>query len=344
VNKAGYVKLGRSTINPVLINPRKPMMDDSDDENDLGCMIANPSGTGVRRNAQQHNHWGNDEYKLKNGFSMSLELDLEHCVVLATLTFANSGLIYAANMTETPSLLTHIRVFSSLESSGIASQSMNDGVSSDQLATVKEMEAMVANPFIVYLSSGMVESEAIGTYSPFRLQKQDGHRGLFMDRGVGSLRLVNSGSAIAFSINLKLDSETKNNVVVAAIADQVLRSKKDSRINILSDGETIGSHGISLYLKQLQKNASPGKKNLQMNSNVEESKSRKLMKGEGHVIRSIKLEKQSRWNVQHPQSSSNNTMEAEGNKHGDGSTHAKEDKAKKGMNVFTHVPLIEKFK
>ena len=42
VNQSGYVKLGRSTINPVLINPRRPMMDDSDDEDDLGSMIANP--------------------------------------------------------------------------------------------------------------------------------------------------------------------------------------------------------------------------------------------------------------------------------------------------------------
>ena len=65
------------------------MMADSDDEDDLGRMIANPSGRGVRRNAQQHNHWGNDEYKLKNGFLMSLELYLEHYVVLVTSTFSN---------------------------------------------------------------------------------------------------------------------------------------------------------------------------------------------------------------------------------------------------------------
>ena len=44
-----------------------------------------------------------------------------------------------------------------------------------------------------------------------------------MDRGVGSPKLVNLGSATAFNINLKLDFETKNVVATAAIADQVLR-------------------------------------------------------------------------------------------------------------------------
>ena len=120
MNQAGYVKPGRPAINHVLINPRRPVMDDNDDENDLGCMIANSSGRRVRRNAQQHNHWGNDEYKLKNGFSVSLELDLEHYVVPATSTFANSSLVYAVNMTETPRLLTHTGVFSSPDGSGIA--------------------------------------------------------------------------------------------------------------------------------------------------------------------------------------------------------------------------------
>ena len=160
---------------------------------------------------------------------------------------------------------------------------------------------MVADLSIIYSGSSKVESKVIGTYSSLRLQKQDGHRGFFTDRAVGSPRLVNLGSAIAFGINLKLDSEIKNDVAAAAIAYQMLRPKEDSSINILSDGETVGSHGISLYSKQLQKNASPGKKNLRMNSEtVEESKSRKLMRGEKPMRRSTRLEKRSRWNVQRP--------------------------------------------
>ena len=83
---------------------------------------------------------------------MSLELDLEHYVVLATSTFANSGLVYAVNMTKTPRLLTHTGVFFSPEGSGIASQSKDGGVSFDRPTTVKEMEAMVADPSTVYSS------------------------------------------------------------------------------------------------------------------------------------------------------------------------------------------------
>lgn len=63
------------------------------------------------------------------------------------------------------------------------------------------------DPSKVYSGSGMVESKSVGTFSP--LQKQDGHRGLFVDRGVGSPRLVKSASATTFTTDLKLDSETK---------------------------------------------------------------------------------------------------------------------------------------
>lgn len=70
------------------------------------------------------------------------------------------------------------------------------------------MEVIVPDPSKVYSGSGMVESKSVGTFSP--LQKQDGHRGLFVDRGVGSPRLVKSASAVAFTAAyLKMDSETK---------------------------------------------------------------------------------------------------------------------------------------
>lgn len=47
----------------------------------------------------------------ENGSSASLELDLEHYVVPAPATSANSGMVYAANMTETPRSLTRGGVF-----------------------------------------------------------------------------------------------------------------------------------------------------------------------------------------------------------------------------------------
>lgn len=69
------------------------------------------------------------------------------------------------------------------------------------------MEVIVPDPSKVYSGSGMVESKSVGTFSP--LQKQDSHRGLFVDRGVGSPRLVKSSSAVTFTADLKLDSGTK---------------------------------------------------------------------------------------------------------------------------------------
>lgn len=75
-----------------------------------------------------------------------------------------------------------------------------------QLMT-QEMEVVVPDPLKAYSSSGLVESKSVGTSSS--LQKQDGHRGLFVDRGVGSPRLVKSSSSSTFPIDLKLDTETK---------------------------------------------------------------------------------------------------------------------------------------
>lgn len=56
---------------------------------------------------------------MQNGSSASLELDLEHYVVPAPSTSANSGLIYAANLAENPRSLT------------------SSGVSGDRPATIK---------------------------------------------------------------------------------------------------------------------------------------------------------------------------------------------------------------
>ena len=69
------------------------------------------------------------------------------------------------------------------------------------------MEIIVPDSSQVYSGPGMVESKSVGTFSP--LQKQDSHRGLLVDRGVGSPRLVKSASASTFTGDLRLDTETK---------------------------------------------------------------------------------------------------------------------------------------
>ncbi|KAL0289072.1 UNVERIFIED_CONTAM: 6-phosphofructo-2-kinase/fructose-2,6-bisphosphatase [Sesamum angustifolium] len=144
----------------------------------------------------------------ENGSSASLELDLEHYVVPAPTTSANSGLVYAANMTETPRSLSRRGVFSKTDGSSGAFHFQRDtGVSVDRADLTVAMEVTVPDAAKISSGSGLVESKSVGTFSP--VQKQEGHRGLFVDRGVGSPRLVKSASATSFIVDLKLDSESK---------------------------------------------------------------------------------------------------------------------------------------
>ncbi|KAG8371464.1 hypothetical protein BUALT_Bualt13G0090300 [Buddleja alternifolia] len=136
-----------------------------------------------------------------------MELDLEHYVVPAPTTSANSSLVYEANLTETPRSLSRVGVFSkSGGSSGALHRQGDTGVYVDK-PDLMGMEVTIPDPSELPSGYGMVESKWVRTFSTF--QKQEGHRGLFVDRGVGSPRLVKSASTTSFSTDLKPDSEAK---------------------------------------------------------------------------------------------------------------------------------------
>lgn len=71
------------------------------------------------------------DFLMQNGSSASLELDIEHYVVPAP-TSANSGPVYAANMTETPRSLTRTGMFSRNDSSNASYPHKDVGASVDR--------------------------------------------------------------------------------------------------------------------------------------------------------------------------------------------------------------------
>nr|GLL42924.1 6-phosphofructo-2-kinase/fructose-2,6-bisphosphatase-like [Ipomoea trifida] len=166
------------------------------------------------------------------GFSATVDLDLEHYVVPSPTTSANSGLVYAANLTETP-------------------RSLNG---------YGEMEVAVPNPTKEPSSSVILESKSVGTLS---LQKNDIQKCISVDRGVGSPRLLKSPRTTTFTLDLNLNLETKNRmpaaagaVAAAAIADQMLGPKEDRHLAIVlvglpARGKTFTSAKLTRYLRWL---------------------------------------------------------------------------------------------
>ncbi|GAB2275056.1 hypothetical protein Dimus_009824 [Dionaea muscipula] len=199
------------------------------------------------------------ETGVESGTSTSLELDLEHYVVPSPAGFANSGLVYAANLAETPRLRS---LASNPDSNSSASHSTGSTVmTNDRIAAIEEVEIVNPDPVKVHSDPGIIESKLVGPIST--LQKQESHKSLLVDRGVGSPRLVKLGSTSTFTTDVKLDSESKNvipaaagAVAAAAVADQMLGPKEDRHLAIVlvglpARGKTFTAAKLTRYLRWL---------------------------------------------------------------------------------------------
>ncbi|XP_051143149.1 6-phosphofructo-2-kinase/fructose-2,6-bisphosphatase-like isoform X2 [Andrographis paniculata] len=164
-------------------------------------------------------------------------------------------MVYAANMAATPRSLSNVGMFSKIDgSSGALQMATDTGVSSDQ----PDSTGTEVVPLKLSSRSGLVESKSVGTLSS--MQKQEGHRGLFVDRGVGSPRLVKSASEKTLYIN---DTESENSmpaaagaVAAAAVADQLLGPKEDRHLAIVlvglpARGKTFTAAKLTRYLRWL---------------------------------------------------------------------------------------------
>ncbi|KAG6535589.1 hypothetical protein ZIOFF_000611 [Zingiber officinale] len=178
------------------------------------------------------------EVLLENGSTPTLELDLEHYVVPAPSSIVDDA--YAANLTETPRSLSN-RNFSKYDAS--TGDSYGSNKAGDSSNHREDMDTFISDPPELLPVPGMVESKSVGAFSP--VPKQDGQKGLFVDRGVGSPRLVKSASGGTFTFDLKLDSETK-----------MLGSEEDSRLAIVlvglpARGKTFTAAKLTRYLRWL---------------------------------------------------------------------------------------------
>ncbi|KAJ4769069.1 hypothetical protein LUZ62_053326 [Rhynchospora pubera] len=196
---------------------------------------------------------------VEDGSGTHLELDLEHYIIPAPSASSTS---YLANRTETPTALFQIGnpwksevPFSNSENSN---SSINGSSFTIDIASyIKENEVdqtrLVPPPT-------MVESKSVGTFSS--LQNKEGQKGLFVDRGVGSPRLVKSASANTLTTNLNLDNEAKTMpeaagaVAAAAVADRMHAPKEDRRLAIVlvglpARGKTFTAAKLTRYLRWL---------------------------------------------------------------------------------------------
>ncbi|KAG2267590.1 hypothetical protein Bca52824_062145 [Brassica carinata] len=208
-----------------------------------------------------------DSTVLENCPSESLELDLEHYEVPAPAPSAHSSLVYAADNAENPRSLSASGSFVNDNSPKAASNSpKGSGVSADGSPSAKLVVILIL-AYILPIGNEGHCSRFLGYLFSFRssltFSAEGWSKGTFVDRGVGSPRLAKSVSASSFSVDLKVDAQTKNSmpaaagaVAAAAVADQMLGPKEDSHLAIVlvglpARGKTFTAAKLTRYLRWL---------------------------------------------------------------------------------------------